>query len=261
MRQMLAVVSTSLLLLVACGGDDGGGDDGGGEEQGESGDGESSPTTGEPVDAEADEYIDALITNMTQEETAPLDEETASCVANAIVDIVGVEPLNSAGVAPGALAEAESLSDLAVEVPDDTGERLGESFGACEVGEPLTSLIVDGIAAQGDSELVTRASTCLDESMDRQALADALAASFLDGSDESFNDAVSDGFAQCPDALTASIVAQAPTEVTPDAEACVAGVVEENPDLAAAAVARNDEEASNQLADRLAQTCPQVVGG
>lgn len=268
MRQVIVGVSAALVLLVACGDSEGDQDAGDGDresttstgEGGGDGDGEGGGG-GEPVDAGADQYVEAMATSMSGEQGATFDQEQATCMATAIVDLVGVEALNEAGVTPDDLANAESLAALDVEPPDGAAEDLGAAFDDCGIGEPLASTMVAGATAEAGDQLSEEVATCIEDNMDARRLTDALARSFLDATDDDFQTAMGDAFAACPGALKALILAQAPGEVTPEAEACIDSVIEENREMVEQAVAYNDEAASQELALLLQDTCPDVIGG
>lgn len=264
MRQILVGVSASLLLfLVACGDSEDSGGDGGGDGGGQSADEERESTTttdGDAAGSTADEYVETLSSGMSAGEGATFDQETAACLATGIVDLIGVDALIEADVSPDELANAQSLDGLGVEAPDDAAERLGAAFDECGVGGRLATTLAAGATAEAGSQVSADVGTCIEDNMDHRALAEALARSFLDASDQDFQTVMGDAFAACPQALKALILSQTPGEVTAEVEACVDSIIEENRELVEEAVAYNDEGASEELALLLEDTCPAVIG-
>lgn len=240
-------MAASLLFLVACGGD---GDDE------SSDDGGSDTTESEGSSGESNEYVDTLAASMVEgEDELTLDEETATCVATAIVDLVGVDALEEAGVSPDDLAAAEGFGDLDVELPDDATNQLGAAIGECEVAEPMRPLLVDSFVSGLGVELEPEARACLEENIDDEGVGNALGAVFVDGSEEGFQAVVTDAVLACPEVPTAAILAQASIEVTPEIEECVTGVVEANGELVKRAFVDQDTAAQDELGTMIGTTC------
>jgi hypothetical protein len=245
------IAAAALLLLIACGGDDN--DDEGG----------SDTTESETTEAGGDNaYVDALAASMVEgQDDITLGEDTANCVASSIVNLVGVDTLEEADISPEEFAGAESFSDLDVELPQDAVTQLGQSMGECDVAEAMRPVVVEQFAAEAGAELPAEATACLEENIDNQAAADALAAAFIDGSQEGIETMVTDALLACPDVSTALILAEAGTEPTPEAQACVRSFVEGHPDLARAAFVERDQAAAEDLGVQLAGACPAAFGG
>lgn len=243
------IAAAALLLLTACGGDDN--DEGGSDTT-------DSETTESGGDSNA--YVEALAASMGEGENDDivLEEETANCVATAVVDLVGVDALEEAGISPEELADGDSYADFDVELPADAAAQLGQSMGECEIAEAMRPIVVDQLAAEAGAELPSEATTCLEENIDNQAAADALAPAFIDGSQAGIETMVGDALLACPDVSTALILAQSGGDVPPEARACVRDYVEANPDLARAAFVDQDQAASEQLGVQLAGACPQA---
>jgi hypothetical protein len=245
------IVTASLLLLVACGGD-------GDEDSGD--DGET--TTTEDQAAAGDEYVDALAETMTEgQDEISLDDETAECVATATIDMVGADALEEAGISPEDLAEAESFADVDVELPADAVTQLGTAIGECEVAEPMRPILIEGFVSGSGADLPAEATTCLEENIDDEGVGNALATAFVEGSGEGFETALADAVAACPSVPTAILLAQEGFNDTPEAQACVEGFVQANPDLAKAAFVQNDSAAQEQMGAQIAGVCPQAFSG
>lgn len=231
-------MAAGAILLGACGGDDDDGSASGGQ---------------------GDEYVDAVAASMSEDEETPLDAERANCAATAIVDVVGVDTLTDADISPDELGEADSLRSLDVELPDDVNERLGEALGQCDLAAELEGVMVASFSDEFGSELPEEAAACLRDNMDDQALVDAMAAAFVDGSGEQVQEALTPAIGQCPSVATAVLLAQAPTDLSPAAEACLTEFVEANPDLVARSFGSRDASAGQEMGVGLAAACPEVA--
>jgi hypothetical protein len=243
------IMAASLLFLVACGGDD--------DESSDDGGGTTTTTEAEGSSGESNEYVEVLAQSMVEgQDEIALDEETANCVATAVVDLVGADALEDAGVTPEDLAAAEGFGDLDVELPDDAADQLGGTIGDCEgVAEPLRPLLLESFVAGLGVELEPEATTCLEENIDDEGVGNALAAVFVDGSDEGFQTVVTDAVLACPEVPTAAILAQATIQVTPEVEECVTGIVEANGDLVKRAFVDQDTAAQEELGTMIGTTC------
>jgi hypothetical protein len=234
--------AAGVVLLGACGGDD---DDGG------------SATSATSDEGEA--YVDAIATSMREDGEVPLDAERADCAATAIVDVVGVDTLRDAGISPEELGDADSLQSLDVEVPDDVTERLGAAFDECGFAGTIKDALVDSFTSEFGSELSAEASACLRDNLSDEAVTDALAATFVDGSNEHVQEPLLAAVAACPPVATEALLAEAPTDLPPAAEACVSEFVESNPDLVARSFGSGDAAAGQELGVQLAGACPEVA--
>jgi hypothetical protein len=93
----------------------------------------SSSTTSESS-GEAKPYVDALIKAMTHSESdsgPPLTKSEARCLAPKVVDEVGVAAIKKAGATPSQFADADSMSDVKIEVDDDASSKLADDFTDC----------------------------------------------------------------------------------------------------------------------------------
>jgi hypothetical protein len=180
--------------LIACGGDD---DDG--------------------SDAEAS-YAEALATSMRNDAEDGMSEEEANCLARRVVQMIGVDELESAEVSVDELAEADSLAEINVDLPDDAREQVGAAMVDCI--EDLTASLGEGFtAAAGEG------SECLLENIDEREFADAAAVVIVEGdSDENAQAAalvlVDNASGECAEGLiVASLVADG--TITEDSVDCV----------------------------------------
>lgn len=235
------VAAAGVMLLGACGGDDG--EDGGAASGGD----------------QAEEYVDAVSADMRENDEIPLDAERADCAAAAIVDVAGADALSEAGVSPEDLGETDSLSELGVELPDDATDRLSAALDDCDLAPAIEDVMIDGFADEFGSGLPADAAACLRDNLDDEALTDAAAATFVDGDAQRVQDAIGPAVAACPPVAKAVLLAQAPVELSPSAEACLTAFVEGNPDLVARSFGSGDTAAGQQLGASMAQACPEVA--
>lgn len=248
MRHVLGIVAATL-LVVACGGDG----DGDGEASGTSTPGQDGPAGGE-----AGDYVAAMTDSMAQTTD---DRQTASCMATAIVDLVGEDALRAAQVSPSELADADSLADVAVEVPDDGVTRLAGDLAGCDVADLAVDVLLQELGTRMEGGLPGDAIECFRGAVDREAAAEAVAEGFVDGRDDNFRTLVGEAVAACPQVMTAIIVAQARIELTPEDEACIASVVEANSDLVRSGLVDRNPDATEELGALVAQECPGVAAG
>ena len=252
-RPLVLLILTALTvgLTAACGG----------------GDDDSSSPTGEGGDGggDAQAYIDAAAASLVADPEFPLDQETATCISTAVVDLLGAENLADAGVSPQEFAAAESF-DVADDVPEDATARLSEALDGCDAAGAVTSLFAGELG-----ELPPDAVACLDEQVDRQRINEAMADGFLAPSGEALEEeqsgfqdtlqtALLDAVIACPPVVTAVFLAEAPGTVTPETQACVSAVVEANPDRVRSAMS-GDEAAAQELGTEIGTTCAATLGG
>jgi hypothetical protein len=249
MRRILVVVAVSL-LLGACGDDDD----------------EATPAT--PAEdahgGDADAYVEAVIASWNETGVGlPLDETQATCVVTGIVDVVGVAALTEAGISPDEFAAADNYASLSVELPDDATADLGAALGECDVVETLEGMLIAAFPDEFGVELPPDAVTCLVDDLDDQAVVDGWAATFIEGSNERLQALVSSSVGACPAVATAVLIARAPTELSPDAEACVGAFVHGNPELVMEAFASKESAATatRELGEQMAATCPEAIDG
>jgi hypothetical protein len=250
MRRILVVVAAGL-LLGACGDDDD----------------EATPaTTAEDADGgwDADAYVEAVVASWNEtSEGLPLDERQTTCVATGLVNVVGLDALTEAGISPAEFAAADDLASLGVELPDDATAVLGDALVECDVVEPLEGLVIAAFPDEFGVQLPPNAATCLTDHLDDQAVADGWAATFVDGSNERLQTLVVSSMGACPAVATAVLIATAPTELTPEAEACIGAFVQDNPELVMETLASGESPATatQELGEQMAAACPEAIDG
>jgi hypothetical protein len=249
MRRTLGIAAVGL-LLGACGDDD---DSASGAA---ANDGAGTGFTAE--------YVEAVVGSWNETgEGPPLDARQMTCFATAIVDVVGVDALTWAGISPDEFAAADAYESLDVEPPDDATDRLGNALRACDVVEPLEGMLIASFPDEFGVELPPDAAACLADRLDDQAVADGWAATFIDGSTGALQALVSSSVGACPAVATSVLIAQAPSELTPEAQACVGAFVQGNPELVMESFASGDggSAATQELGRQMAAACPEAIGG
>ena len=249
MRRVLLFL-VAALLLGACGGGD---------------DDDAAPTTtAQDEGGDAGDYVDATTAALTEDsEGLQLDESQANCFAGEMVDLVGgADALSEAGISPDEFANADSFAALDVEIPDDARARLSDAFVQCELVDSLrasmASEFVDGFGIQ----LSPDAETCLSDGFDEQAVADGWAATFLDGSTDDIEALITTSAGSCPEVASEIILAQAPTDLTPEGEACIRSFVAANPEAISQAFASGGDSAQTQaLGAQMGAACPGAFSG
>lgn len=81
----------------------------------------------EPLDIDRDEYVATLAASFEIG-----DQGVATCVAGSVVDGVGFEDIQTAGVTPEEFAEASSLADVNLSVDDEQTEEMRSSIAGCD---------------------------------------------------------------------------------------------------------------------------------
>ena len=250
MRRILVVVAVGL-LLGACGDDDD----------------EATPaTTAEDADGggDADAYVEAVVATWNETSKGlPLDERQMTCVATGLVKVVGVDALTEAGISPDELATADDLASLGVGLPEHATAVVGDALGECDVVETLEGMVIAAFPDEFGVELPPDAVTCLADDLNDKAVADGWAATFIDGSNERLQRLVSSSLGACPAVATAVLIAMAPTELTPEAEACIGAFVQDNPELVMETFASGESPATatQELGEQMAAACPEAIDG
>jgi len=247
MRRTLVFVVAGL-LLGACGGDD---------------DDAATTTTAQDEGGKADEYVEATTAALSEESDGPqLDETQASCFASEMVDLAGADALSEAGISPDEFANADSFADLEVDLPDDAQTRLSDALVQCELVESLQGLMASEFISEFGVALSPDAETCLADSFEDQAVADGWAATFLDGSTDDIETQMAASAGSCPELASEIILSQAPTDLSPEAEACIRSFVEANSQAVSDAfVTGGDSAETQQLGAQMAAACPGAFTG
>jgi hypothetical protein len=224
---------------------------------------ESADNDAQEDDGEAEPYVEAMAASMMEEEDGPpLDETQANCFATGIVELVGVDALREAGVSPDEFAEAESFEDLDVDLPDDASAVVADALVECELVESLEGAITDTFDDELGFALSPEAAACLTDRLDDQAVAEAFAATFIDGSGEQIQSLLGSSVGACPDIASEILLSELPSGMTPEAEACVRAFVEDNAEAVGEAFTSGEDSTETQrLGAELAVACPDAFAG
>lgn len=209
---------------------------------------------------DADVYIEASAESMqeAEQDEMSVDAATATCIATVTLELVGVDALVAAHITPEEFAEAENFAELDVELPEDAMTELADGLADCDIAEPLAEATVEALVVGMGEELSPEATSCLEEALESEALVEALAESFIDGSKLALTMLLSDAFASCPEVVTEVFVAQVPGPVTPEDEACVQAVIEAHPEMVRSMVERDAD--GQELRALIVGECPGIVG-
>lgn len=130
----------------------------------------------EPTTASRGVYVEAVLAEVSNAQG--LD---AVCVAEGLVDSVGVAALNGAGVMPAALADLDSLADLGIEVDAEQRAALSAMVERCFT---LDAAVEEGIALMRD-EMPPLVATCLVDGV-TSLVADRIVVSLIEGGSPEF---------------------------------------------------------------------------
>jgi hypothetical protein len=225
-----------MVIGAGCGGDDDSDDDAGG--------GDAKP------------YVEALADQMTESESAmAMDKTTATCLATEVVDAIGVSNLEDADVSPKDLAEADSLGDLDVDIPDGAAKKVADGLGDCEAIDQLKDAIIGGFA--GDTgALPEEATQCLEDNVADSALAEATGALLIDGEQDQLVSVTREAVNSCPDAAAEILLQGLGGDLTAEDEACVRDFVEDNTQSVVDVLVGGDDASSDALGTQLGAACP-----
>lgn len=265
MRRTLCVVLAGLVILGACGGDD---DDSQDSDSSASDSASESDSASAPAEGGVDDYVSAAVDAIGADmEDAALTEEVVGCIATALVETIGVDTFEAAGVGPDDLAEVEEISELDLDLPDTAVADMTTRLEGCDLSAAFAALLVSGFT-EVTGEPSEGAEQCLTENMDNAELAALAAQETLDPSGEEESDdldtVLATALGSCPDALSELIIGSFEsglgTELSSESRDCLGTFVEAN----AAAVAEGfmdsgDEQSEDILGTDLMAACPTLA--
>jgi hypothetical protein len=209
-------------------------------------------------------YVDAAASAFSSGSGGPpLPDDVATCVGAALVDLVGSEELQDAGVTAQELADAADLRSLDVDLPRDAPARLGTALGACELGGAVERPLLDAFAAESGAPLSTDAATCVTAGADDAAIEAGLAETFIDRSSGTAGfDELLDAVGACPDAVAELLVngfgQQRGAPLDAALGACIRAHVEANAEAAGATFTEGGA-AADAYAAALLEACPDLA--
>lgn len=179
-------------------------------------------------EVDAQPYVDAAAAQLaapSDEGSIALDEDEARCIAEAVVDVVGAERLDEAGITPEEFGSAGTFDalDREVDLPDDATERIGAAIDGCTN--------IAAIFAEVFSANLGIDASCVAEQADTEALSIAVAAGFVgedDGSEriEATGQLFASAAPSCvEEVFLATSVAQG--TMTQDAADCIAATLDD----------------------------------
>lgn len=217
----------------------------------------------------ASPYVNALSDVFTSGESGPeLNDETADCIASAIVELAGVPALTAADISPDDLADSGDLEELGLQIPTDAATTLAADFAECELGGNVVDAFVRAFADESGGDISDEDVECIVEATPADDVEAALAATFV-SADEGAGafDAVMAGMASCPDAITQLLINGFETangesvDVTDEAKECLAEQVEADPAWAAGSFSTAEPVQGEELFEtHLAEVCPSLAG-
>lgn len=127
-----------------------------------------------PVDADADAYVEAMMADF-EEDDELFTTESAQCLAEKWVDMIGADTLNEAGVSPEDFAE-NGTEDYAEElgIDEDMANAMYDEFQGC--GLDMEGLLRDQFASE---ELTPEQEACVDENLNEDTLRESFVADLM----------------------------------------------------------------------------------
>lgn len=242
MKRRLALLAASLLVLAACGGDEG---------------------------ASRDDYVDAAtdaLADAGDDENVTFDDDDAECLAEAVVDAIGVDELNDAGISADDFVEVDALEELDVDIDDDVVDAMTDAVQDCEIN--FANSLAEEITGQfGEGVLSDEALECVGTEIGAsQELAEVFAESLITGNasggEAAGFEAAQAAFGECPEALTGFFAAgleQGGLTVSDEAKDCLNEQVAQLSDEEIDALVSQSAEAST-IGQNLATACSAELG-
>lgn len=140
--------------------------------------------SGESVSEEGKPYAEAIAANFTKAEDPDdivLEEDQANCIGGRIVNIVGVDAFEKAGVTPADLGpESETLVGD-VEVSDKQANEVYDSFKKCDID--LRAIMFESFSQNED--MTAEQQKCLEGAFDEDTMRAFVVTALVKGDDES----------------------------------------------------------------------------
>lgn len=156
------------LLLVACGGGDG---EGGGSDAG------SGKSSGEGSSSEAKPYVDAMVSSLQEGESLDIPEEDARCVAEGMIDVIGIDQVKAAGTPEEFSAGGGTMDMSTVDLDRSQGEEIYSKFGSC--GIDLRDMMLEEMAQGG--EIPAEQQSCMEDAITDENLQNFFVGAMVDG--------------------------------------------------------------------------------
>lgn len=177
MRTIMKTATALPVALVGLMGMAGCGDDGGGETGSGSGADEQASVDSIAATADEEAYVDAIAATADEGAFAGTD---GRCVAQAIVDAIGVDTLSGAVTPEEISADPNAdFEDFGIEITPESGQAMYDGMTGCM---DVRQALIDAMA--GEQSISPELQECLAGAFDDDALLrDAIVATFTGGSD------------------------------------------------------------------------------
>jgi hypothetical protein len=259
MRRIPASVALVLLVMLSACGDDDGGAGGTATDAGSQtteGEPTESPTTAPApdTDAAAEPYVEALADELSG---FGVSEDSARCIASGLVDAIGAERLEQEGLTPQEFVELGDFEEAGLEVGDEEVDRLGQHLAGCD----LTGFISAAMLAQEEDDWSDESIQCISSAIATEDVGPAMAEFLLLDEQVGLFSALAASFARCPDALTEAVIQgierSQGSELSEEGRACIAEQVEDNAEGVADLLV--DTTGGEELRDEILEACSEFL--
>lgn len=104
-------------------------------------------------------YVEALMSTFEQDETLPLDENQVRCLAEGVVDVIGVDGFEEAGVTPADIEGGATLDSIETFTDEQATKFLDLLFeGECF---DFNKLLADAFMEQGGGAMTEEQASCM----------------------------------------------------------------------------------------------------
>lgn len=172
-RFTFGLLAVAGLLVTGCG-DDGG--DGASEE----------------VSAEAEPFVEAMKESMrgAEDDELQLSDEQVDCLAPRVINAIGMDRIEASGVTPEELGSDSDIDFSDMDITEDVGNAIYDSFGDCDVN--LRDVMLESFAAGG--EMPAEATACIEDVLTDDNLRTLMVSMMVNGEDAMASDPALEGF-------------------------------------------------------------------
>lgn len=214
-----------------------------------------------------EDYVDAATEAiLASDSDFEFEEDNAECIAEAVVDGLGVDALNEAGISADELRATDTIGELeGLDVDDDVKADLSDGIQDC--GLDFGSQLADEFTAEIGADVLSGESLeCITTEISNSPLiADALVEAIVEGDaaggEEAGEQAAIEAFGECPESLTDLFVAgveQQGADVSDEARACLQEQVEANIDVVVDAIVA--QSGGDEIGQVIVEPCASELG-